>query len=258
MSKISDYYSKNLPTWCGGCGNYGIMSAVKLALVDLQIESKDLCYCFDIGCNGNMSDKIKGYRFHGLHGRVLPLATGLKLSQPNLTVLASGGDGGTYSEGINHFIHSIRHNYPITFLVHDNHDYGLTTGQCSATSPDGFKMNSSPEGQLGEVLNPLKLAMSVNATFVAQTSSSNIEQMRKVIKLGIEHQHKNNGFAFINIIQACPTYNKYGMEEFIKGNLFDVDEGNSNGIIHNPNDYQSAIDIVEKYRYPLGLIYQRM
>lgn len=138
------YETEEVVTWCGGCGNYAIQNALKRALVLEGKAPKDVLMCFDVGCNGNGSDKIEGYTIHGLHGRVLPLAAGAKIANPDLTVIASAGDGATFSEGINHLIHAIRNDYPMLFLLHDNQNYALTTGQASATTPKGCTMNSSP------------------------------------------------------------------------------------------------------------------
>jgi len=204
--KVSDYYSQVQPTWCGGCGDYAIWASLKRALVELDIAPHEVLLCFDIGCNGNMSDKIKGYRIHSLHGRVLPLAVGAKIANPNVKVIAISGDGAAYSEGINHFLNSIRSNYPITFLVHNNGNYGLTTGQASATTIQGAKRNSSPLGPVSDTLNPVELALSLNPAFVARGFSGNIHQLTSILKEAISNQDK--GFSYVDILQACPTYNK--------------------------------------------------
>ncbi len=204
--KVSDYYSDVQPTWCSGCGDYAIWAAIKRALVELQIPTHEVLFCFDIGCNGNMSDKIKGYRVHSLHGRVLPLAAGAKLANPNVKVIAFAGDGATYSEGINHFINTIRNNYPITLFVHNNGNYGLTTGQASATTHQGAKRNASPNGPEADTLNPVHLALSLNAPFVARGFSGNIKQLVEIFKEAIMFQDK--GLAYVDILQTCPTFNK--------------------------------------------------
>src|SRR5690606_2374726 len=110
---MADYHNKNQCTWCDGCGDYGIWTAVKRALVELGIPPHGVLLCYDVGCHGNMSDKLEGYRFHGLHGRVLPFASGAKLANPKLPVIAHGGDGASFSEGVGHLVHSVRSNYPI-------------------------------------------------------------------------------------------------------------------------------------------------
>jgi 2-oxoglutarate/2-oxoacid ferredoxin oxidoreductase subunit beta len=204
--KVSSYYSEVQPTWCSGCGDYAVWAAIKRAMVELNIASHEVLFCFDIGCNGNMSDKIKGYRIHSLHGRVLPLACGAKLANPNVKVIAFAGDGATYSEGINHFLNTIRSNIPITFFVHNNGNYGLTTGQASATTPQSAPRTASPYGPVADTLNPINLALSLNCPFVARGFSGDIRQLTEIFKEAIMFQEK--GLAYVDILQACPTYNK--------------------------------------------------
>ncbi len=219
--KVSDYYSDVQPTWCSGCGDYAIWAAIKRALVELQIPTHDVLFCFDIGCNGNMSDKIKGYRVHSLHGRVLPLAAGAKLANPNVKVIAFAGDGATYSEGINHFINTIRNNYPITFFVHNNGNYGLTTGQASATTKQGAKRTANPDGPSADTLNPVHMALSLNAPFVARGFSGNLRQLVEIFKEAIMFQDK--GLAYVDILQTCPTYNKEMTIEYYEERIKQVD-----------------------------------
>lgn len=218
--KISDYYSEVQPTWCSGCGDYAIWAALKRALVELDIATHEVLLCFDIGCNGNMSDKIKGYRIHSLHGRVLPLAEGAKLANPKVKVIAFAGDGATYSEGINHFINSIRNNYPITLFVHNNGNYGLTTGQASATTPQNAPRTANPYGPTAQTLNPLELAFSLNPSFVARGFSGDINQLIEIMKEAILFQEK--GFAYVDILQSCPTYNKETTHEWYLERVKDV------------------------------------
>lgn len=203
--RVADYASDVQPTWCGGCGNYGIWAAAKRALVELQIAPHEVLLCFDIGCNGNMSDKICGYRFHSLHGRVLPVAAAAKLANPKVKVIAFAGDGATYSEGINHFINTFRNNYPITLFVHDNGNYALTKGQASATTPQEAYRTASPDGPTSTTLNALDLALSLQPSFLARGFSGDIKELTEIMKSAISWQDK--GFAFVNILQACPTFN---------------------------------------------------
>lgn len=219
---ISDYESTAQPNWCSGCGNYGIWAALKRALVELEIPPHKVVLCNDVGCNGNMSDKIRGYRLHSLHGRVLPLATGVKLANKDLHVIAMAGDGATYSEGINHFVNSFRNNFPITFLVHDNGNYGLTTGQASATTPQGAVRNSNPEGPTASTLSPLQLALSLKPHYVAQGFSGKIKELTEIIREAITNQ--NNGFSYVNILQACPTYNKQTTHQWYQSRIRSISE----------------------------------
>ncbi len=208
LSEKKDTYVKyetdEVITWCHGCGNYNIQNALKRALTLEGFKTQNILYCFDIGCNGNGSDKIGGYTFHGLHGRVISIASGASIANPHIKVIASGGDGGTMSEGINHLIHAVRNDYPVLFILHNNHNYGLTTGQASATTPKGFAMNGSPDGVLPDPMNPSEFVLNLNPSFVARSFSGDIKHMTKVLRRALNHK----GFAFVEMLQVCPTYNK--------------------------------------------------
>jgi len=250
--KILDYYSEVQPTWCSGCGDYAVWASLKRALVELDIAPHEVLLCFDIGCNGNMSDKIAGYRIHSLHGRVLPLAIGAKLANPNVKVIAFAGDGATYSEGMNHFINSIRSNYPITFFVHNNGNYGLTTGQFSATTPQGAPRTANPYGPTALTLNPLELAFALNPSFVARAFSGNINQLTEIMKEAIQYQDK--GFAYVDILQACPTYNKETTHEWYLERVRDVKKLNN----YNPTDLVRAARIAKNMESHIatGVLYK--
>jgi 2-oxoglutarate/2-oxoacid ferredoxin oxidoreductase subunit beta len=215
---IKDYYTDELFTWCTNCGNYGIHAALKRALVDECIEPKNTVLCFDIGCHGNGSDKIGGYTVHGLHGRVLPFAGGVSVANPNLKVIAFGGDGGTLSEGINHLIHTIRSNYDFIFVLHNNQNYGLTTGQASSTTPKGQKMNTAPDGVVEDPLNPIPFILTLKPNFVARGFSGDIKHTTEIFKKALN----TKGFRFIEILQDCPTYNKATPHELYMQRVFDV------------------------------------
>jgi 2-oxoglutarate/2-oxoacid ferredoxin oxidoreductase subunit beta len=206
-------------TWCGGCGNYGIQKALFRALALGDITQKQCVICYDVGCSGNESDKLWAYTIHGLHGRVLPLAQGIHLANPDLTIIAHAGDGATFSEGVNHLVHAIRNDYNITFLHHNNGIYGLTTGQASSTTRRGQKANASSSWVLPDPLNPLELVLSLHPTFVARTFSGDVDHMTAMIQAGIGHQ----GFSFIDIAQACPTYNRSLTHEWYLEHLQSVD-----------------------------------
>ncbi|BCX13746.1 MAG: 2-oxoglutarate ferredoxin oxidoreductase subunit beta [Candidatus Dojkabacteria bacterium] len=218
--KYSDYYSDNIYTWCTNCGNYAIHQALKRSLVKLKIPPYQVLLCFDIGCHGNGADKIGGYRFHGLHGRVIPFAVGAHLANHKMPVIAFGGDGGTLDEGINHLIHAVRSNYNITFILHNNGNFGLTKGQVTPTSPKGLAMNSNPFGLIEDQINVCKFLLNLEPSFVARTFSGNIHQMERVFVDAITHK----GFSFVEILQACPTYNKVNTHEKIYSKVYDVDE----------------------------------
>ena len=193
--------------WCDGCGNFGIQHALERALVLEGMKTSDVLLCFDIGCHGNGSDKIAGIggtTMHGLHGRIISAAAGAALANPKIKVIAEAGDGGTFSEGPGHLIHAVRSNYPMLFILHNNENYGLTTGQASATTRKGFPMNGSPDGVVTEPINTCDFVLGLHPSFVARSFSGDVKHMTDVLRAGLRH----NGFAFVEILQACPTYNK--------------------------------------------------
>ncbi len=231
IANISKYDTEVLYNWCTNCGNYGIFTAVKRALVDSDIAPHEAILTFDIGCGGNGADKIGGYRIHGLHGRSIPLGAGISIANSDATVISFGGDGGTLNEGLNHLIHAIRSNYNMVFILHNNANYGLTTGQASPTTKQGVSMNSSPDGVSWDTMNVMELVLSLNPSFAARSFSGHINHMTETIKEGIAH----NGFAFIEILQTCTTYNKETPHEWYLDRVYDVSEKN-----HDSNDLDAA------------------
>ena len=246
---LQDFQSPVMPTWCPGCGDYAIWSCLKQALVQQNLGPMDVLLCFDIGCNGNMVDKINAYCLKGLHGRVIPLAAGAHLANKNLPIIAIAGDGGTFDEGIQHFIHALRSNYRITFILHNNCDFGLTTGQATPTTPEGQKMNSSPYGVMETRLNPLQLALSAGATFIARGFTGNMSQLTELIKSGMQH----NGFSYIDVLQHCPTYNDFQDLKWTKDRVYNVQEDGS-----YPNTRENAYKITDysNEKIPTGILYQ--
>ncbi|MBU0766787.1 2-oxoacid:ferredoxin oxidoreductase subunit beta [Patescibacteria group bacterium] len=245
----SDYSSDNLCTWCDGCGNYGALGATKRALVELGLAPHQVLLCFDVGCHGNMSDKMLGYRFHGLHGRVISLASGAALANPDIPVLAFGGDGACFSEGVGHLVHAVRSNYNITFVLHNNANYGLTTGQASALTPRGEKMNTAPQGSVEETINSMDFVFSLKPTFVARTFSGDIRQMTDVLKAAVNHR----GFSYVDVLQACPTYNKFATHEYLLEKCYDA---NAEG--HDSSNFEVArkIAVDTSERIATGVLYQ--
>lgn len=256
---LSDYYSNNIYTWCTNCGNYGIAAATKRALVAENIKPQNTLLCFDIGCNGNGSDKIGGYRLHGLHGRVIPIASGASLANRNITVIASGGDGATLSEGINHLVHAIRSNYNVTFLMHNNCNYGLTTGQASASTPPGIPMNSSPDGTSADTMNFMHFVLSLGTSFAARTFSGDVNQMSEIIRAGIKHP----GFSVIEILQNCPTYNKSTTHEWYQDRIYDTitldsyDNTNIHMALETSKDIQDKIATGILYQNPNSIPFDK-
>lgn len=251
-TKFGDYFSENLYNWCTNCGNYGIHAAVKRALTAQNLKPCQTLLCFDIGCHGNGSDKIGGYRFHGLHGRVLSFACGASLANSKLKVIAFGGDGGTLGEGINHLIMAVRGNYNFTFVFHNNLNYGLTTGQASATTKPGVKMNASPDGITTEPIHPMRFVLSLRPTFAARTFSGDVHHMDKVFQAAINHK----GFSFIEVLQSCPTYNLMTPHEWYQNRVKKVEEIKG----YKNDDLASAQKVAEdlETQIAIGVLYQNI
>jgi 2-oxoglutarate ferredoxin oxidoreductase subunit beta len=246
---MKDYACATKCTWCDGCGDYGIWTALKRALVELKIAPWQTLLCYDVGCHGNGSDKLKGYRFHGLHGRVIPFAAGAKLANPTLPVLAFGGDGASFSEGIGHLVHGIRSNYPIVFVLHNNGNYGLTAGQASSLTWQEKKMNTSPNGVPEHTLASMDFIFSLEPTFVARGFSGNIPQMTQLLKAAIKHK----GFAFVDMLQACPTYNYFATHDYLLERCYDA---NAEG--HDTSNFAKARELAvnTQERIATGILYQ--
>lgn len=247
---FGDYFSENIYTWCTNCGNYGIAAAVKRALVEQKIEPCQTLLCFDIGCHGNGSDKIGGYRFHGLHGRVISFACGASVANRKIKVVAFGGDGGTLGEGVNHLIAGIRGNYEVMFVFHNNLNYGLTQGQASATTKAGVKMNSSPDGVTSDPLNAMKFVLSLNPSFAARTFSGDIKHMTETFEAGLAHK----GFSFIEVLQSCPTYNHMTPHEWYQERVKDVSEIKN----YKQNDLLAALAVADdlEKQIAIGVLYK--
>lgn len=204
------------PTWCPGCGDWGIWMAMRQALAELNIETHNVVISYGIGCAGNMANNIKCYAFHSLHGRALPPAVGVKLTNDKLTVLAIAGDGDAYDEGISHFIHTARYNIDLTYIVCDNRSFSLTTGQASPTSDKGYVSKTTPWGEVKEPINPSALALESGATFVARGFAGDPVQLKDIIKEAILHP----GFSHINVLQQCVTFNKINTLKYFKEKIY--------------------------------------
>ncbi|HCM68635.1 MAG TPA: 2-oxoacid ferredoxin oxidoreductase [Candidatus Kerfeldbacteria bacterium] len=249
MLKGQDFNTTYQPTWCPGCGDFGIWTALKTALDELQLDPHNVVVVYGIGCSGNMANNVKTYAFHGLHGRPIPVAEGIKLANHDLTVIIIAGDGDTYGEGMNHFISSIRGNHDVTLIVHDNQVYGLTTGQTSPTSEKGFKTKSTPGGVIEEPVNPVSLALSAGASFIARGFSGDTTQLTDLIKKGIQHK----GFALVDTLQPCVTFNKINTFQWFYRRVYHVEK---EGYI--PNDWNKAMAKArEMERMATGVLYVR-
>ncbi|MFZ0633523.1 MAG: 2-oxoacid:ferredoxin oxidoreductase subunit beta [Acidobacteriaceae bacterium] len=201
---MTDLKGRVDPDWCPGCGDFGVLAAVQKALVDLQIPQHQIVTVSGIGCSSNFPGFIETYGMHTLHGRSLPVATGVKMANPDLTVLVTGGDGDGFGIGGNHLTHTIRRNVDLTYIVMDNQIYGLTTGQTSPTSRIGMKTKSAPFGNIEGPIYPLTMALAAGATFVARGFSGEQKHLTDLIKQAIQHK----GFSFLDVFSPCVTYNK--------------------------------------------------
>lgn len=248
MRSRKNYHLED-PTWCKGCGIYAVFSALKSAAASLDIDPEQMVIVTGIGCHGRLNNYFKAYGFHGLHGRVLPVATGVKLSNPSLHIVGVSGDGDAYSIGMNHFIHTLKRNVSITYLVVDNRVYALTQGQTSPTSRLGFVSKSSPYGSVESPINGPRLALASGGTFVSRGFSGKPTHLASLIERGMRHR----GFALIEVLSPCVTQNELDTYEWFKKNTYILEEDSS----FNPRDKQKAWERVNSEgKIPLGLIYE--
>lgn len=234
------------PTWCPGCGDFGIWSSLKKALTELAIPQEQLVIVFGVGCSGNMADFLHCYGFHALHGRALPVAEAIKLTNHNLKVLVVAGDGDTYGEGMGHFIAAARGNHDITLMVHNNEVYGLTTGQASPTMDKGRKGKSTPLGVVEIPVNPISMAVTSGATWVGRGFAGNLPYTTELIKQAMQHK----GFSLLDVFQPCVTFNKVNTHIWYNERVYKL-EGEPNG------DKMKAISwSLESEKLPIGIFYQ--
>jgi 2-oxoglutarate ferredoxin oxidoreductase subunit beta len=220
MATLKDFRNNIKPNWCPGCGDFSIQAAIQRAAANVGLEPENLALVSGIGCSGRISGYVNAYGFHGVHGRSLPIAQGVKMANRELTVLAAGGDGDGFAIGMGHTVHAIRRNIDLTYIVMDNQIYGLTKGQTSPRSAEGFKTKSTPQGSIETALAPLEIALAAGATFVAQSFSSNLKQLTAIIEEGMKHK----GFSLINVFSPCVTFNKINTYDWFKENIVDLDE----------------------------------
>ncbi|WP_022663922.1 thiamine pyrophosphate-dependent enzyme [Desulfospira joergensenii] len=213
------YRSSDLPTWCPGCGYFGIMDAFYKAVRELDLKYENICMVSGIGCSGRTPIFSNSYGFHTLHGRSIPVASGLKLAREDLTVFAVAGDGDALGIGGGHLPHVARKNIDLTFLLFDNSIYGLTKGQSSATTSHAMKTSSHPAGNPDTPLNPIRLALAYGASFVARAYAGNPEGTKEIIKQGTVHK----GFSFIQVLTPCVTFDKtHRTWKSLKENVYDL------------------------------------
>jgi 2-oxoglutarate ferredoxin oxidoreductase subunit beta len=249
MTELKDLHTKENPTWCPGCGNFLILAALKKAVSEMNLHPSKTVVVSGIGCSSGLPHWIETYGFHSIHGRAIPVATGIKLSNHELNVIVVSGDGDGYGIGLNHLIHAMRRNLDITFLGHNNQIYGLTLGQTSPTSEQGAKTVSTPHGSIELPVNPISLALASGATFIARAYAGNTKQLTELIVKGTEHK----GFALIDVFQPCVTFNKVNTFDFFNERVYDLQKEN-----HSTSDLNAAFLKSFEYgkRIPTGLFYQ--
>lgn len=269
--KLSDYKTEVHNDWCPGCGDFGILNSIQMSLSDLKIPPHDVALFSGIGCSGKTPHFIHTYGIHTLHGRVLPFAQGAKLSNPNLKIIAVGGDGDGLGIGSGHFVNAGRRNVNMTYIIYNNGVYGLTKGQAAPTLKLGMKTKSLPQPNMNDSINPISLAIISGFTFIARGYSYDIKHLKDIIKKGILH----NGLSYIDVLQPCPTYNDINTKEWYQSyeidkedsskkipKIYKLDEENYNGFVSDENEIPHKISLaIEKSRewekrIPIGIFYQ--
>lgn len=248
---IADLKGRVDPDWCPGCGDFGVLAAIQKGLVELQIPNHNVVAISGIGCSSNLPGYINTYGMHTLHGRALAVATGLKLANHDLTVLVTGGDGDGFGIGGNHFIHTMRRNVDLLYIVMDNQIYGLTTGQTSPTSRIGMKTKSMPFGNIEAPVNPISLALAAGATFVARGFSGDQKHLTDLIKRGIEHK----GFSLIDVFSPCVTYNHDNTYQWYRPRVKKLEDDPT----YDATDWTAAMEksLLWGEEIPIGRFFER-
>ncbi|MDP2694839.1 MAG: thiamine pyrophosphate-dependent enzyme [Gallionella sp.] len=249
--KPKDYKDEKTPSfWCAGCGHYGVLTGLLRALAELGVDPNHLVSVSGIGCSSRLPYFVNSYKMHTLHGRAGPVATGVHLARPDLAVVVTGGDGDGFSIGGGHMPHLARKNINITYILMDNHVYGLTKGQCSPTSREEMKAAVTPYGGMEEPLDPILYMLTYGATYVAQAFAGNAKLGAQLIKEGMEHK----GFSFINLLSQCPSFNELDTALSFRSACDQVDTA------HDISDRNAAMQVVNKAkqegRIPTGLLYK--
>lgn len=244
---VKDFKSELKPVWCSGCGDFGVLTALVQAFAKLGVPRDEIAVITGIGCSSRLPGYLSTYGFNSLHGRALPIATGVKLARPETLVVASGGDGDGFSIGAGHLPHAVRRNIDMTYIVMDNFVYGLTKGQASPTTPLDDKTASTTYGSIEPPLNMCGFMHAYNCGFIARTFSGSIKEMVSTIIEGINYP----GFAFIQVFSPCVTFRGNGEYSAVKQMIAELPEG------YDPSDRKAAWEIIEsKYPYYTGVIYR--
>jgi 2-oxoglutarate ferredoxin oxidoreductase subunit beta len=269
--KMSDFKTDVFPDWCPGCGDFGIMTALQMSLAELGLEPHQVVIVSGIGCSGKEAHNVKVYGVHTLHGRTLPFALGIKVANPNLEVIAIGGDGDGLGIGAGHFVNAGRRNLDMTYIIHNNGVYGLTKGQASPTLRLGLKTKSLPKPNINEAVNSIGLALIAGYTFVARSYAYDVKHLKEIIKQAVQHK----GLAFIDCLQPCPTYNDINTKDWYAGEdrkdpqtgkpqsrLYKLEETGYDPIVPDwSKDFKVKVAAMDKARewgdrIPIGVFYK--
>ncbi|MBP1748575.1 MAG: 2-oxoglutarate ferredoxin oxidoreductase subunit beta [Deltaproteobacteria bacterium] len=247
MAELEKYQGE-VPAWCPGCGNFPILQAFKEALAENNIEPNQFCIVSGIGQAGKFPHYVRCNTFNGLHGRALPVATGIKLANHAMLVMAVGGDGDMYGEGGNHLIHAMRRNIGVKLFVHDNQVYGLTKGQASPTSMEGMVTKNQPFGVLSEQFNPMAMAVALDCGFVARGYAGDNKHLKGLIGEAIRYP----GFSLVDMLQPCVSFNKVNTYEWYSKRVYHIEDD------HDPCDRVKAFGKALEWgdRIPIGIIYR--
>jgi 2-oxoglutarate ferredoxin oxidoreductase subunit beta len=269
--KTADYRTSVFADWCPGCGDYGIHSALLMALAELQLKPHKVVVVSGIGCSGKTPHFTYANGVHTLHGRTLPFATGIKIANPELEVVAVGGDGDGLGIGAGHFVNAGRRNVDMTYIIHDNAVYGLTKGQASPTLKLGLQTKSLPRPNINAAINPIALALAAGYTFIARAYAYDVKHLKNILVQAIRHR----GLALINVQQPCPTYNNINTKEWYEGldkrdpdtgapksRIYKLEETDWDPVVRNPEEALEKILVARRKanewgdRIPLGVFYK--
>lgn len=249
MLQLSVYKSETQPDWCPGCGDFSVLAGLQQALASLDVDPHRVLVVSGIGCSSNLPGFINTYGMHTLHGRSIAVAGGAWFANHEMPVVVTGGDGDGYGIGIGHFIHAMRRNANLTYIVMNNGIYGLTTGQVSPASPMGMVTKTTPKGNVEQPINPIALAISAGATYVARGASSDTKGMAALIAGGIKH----NGFALVDVFSPCVTFNKLQTYEWLRKAVYKLEDGG-----HDPANLAAAYEKAHEWgdKIPIGLFWR--
>jgi len=250
MSDLKLFNGGQKSTWCPGCGDFGILASIKQALAGLDLQPHEVILVSGIGCGSKLPHYLRANGYNSIHGRALPVAQGIKLANHGLRVIAVTGDGDGYGIGQGHFIHAMRRNADITHVVENNQVYGLTKGQYSPTSERGYISSFSPEGSIEFAINPMALALSAGATFIARAFAGDVKHMNAVLQAAVRHR----GYSLVDCLQPCVTYNKLNTYDWFRTRVYKLEEEEG----YDPADRQRAWQKGQEWgdRIPIGVIYE--